>query len=247
MIHAERRGPVTIVTIDRPERRNAVDHASLVELAAHLTAARASEPAPRVLVLTGTAGHFCAGADLAGVEGESFGSALRDVLDGLRQLPFPTVAAVDGAALGAGTQLAVACDLRTAAAGARFGIPAARLGLMVDQWTVDRLVRLAGHGAATAMLLAAEVLSGAEARDCGLVQRLADLDDTLAWAEEIAALAPLTIAGHKLALARTERAAAAAEPDTVVSEAFARAWGSADLQEGLAAFRERRPPEFRGE
>jgi enoyl-CoA hydratase len=132
----------------------------------------------------------------------------------------------------------VACDLRTATAEARFGIPAAKLGLMVDRWSVHRLTALAGEGPARAMLLAAEVVSGDDAHRLGLVQRLGDLDAALAWAEEIAALAPLSIAGHKLALNSA--------PREEFDAAFERAWASEDLAEGMAAFRERRAPEFRG-
>ena len=94
-----------------------------------------------------------------------------------------------------GTQLAVACDLRVATPAARFGIPAARLGLMVDHWTIQRLSLLAGAGPARAMLLGAETYSGEEAVRLGLVQRLGDLEAALGWADEIAALAPLTLAG----------------------------------------------------
>jgi enoyl-CoA hydratase len=158
------------------------------------------------------------------------------VLDGLRTAPFVTLAAADGAALGAGTQLAVACDLRVSTPAASFGIPAGRLGLAVDAWTVERLALLAGHGPARAMLLAAEVLKGDEAHRIGLVQRLGDLDAALAWADEIAALAPLTLRAHKAAL----------EEPTQARDAIARAWASDDLREGLAAFRERRRPRFRG-
>src|SRR4029077_13054307 len=148
----------------------------------------------RALVLTGAGGHFCAGADLTGLEDDGFARVLRTVLDGLRDAPFPTIAAVDGAALGAGTQLAIACDLRVATPRARFGIPAAKLGLMVDHWTVERLALLAGHGPARAMLLAADELSGEAALRLGLVQRAGGLDAALEWAGAIAELAPLTIA-----------------------------------------------------
>ena len=244
MIHQEQRGPVALVTIDRPERRNAVDHEALLGLADAIGAAAASS-STRVLVLTGAGGHFCAGADLTGVEGEGFGVTLRVVLTGLRDAPFVTMAAVAGPALGAGTQLAAACDLRVASRGAKFGVPAAKLGLMVDDWTVRRVAQLAGSGPARAMLLAAEVVDGERAHELGLVQRLGDLSDALAWADEIAALAPLTIAGHKAALNRVE--AGGPDDDAAGADAFRRAWSSADLQEGLAAFRERRPPVFRGE
>ncbi len=160
--------------------------------------------AARVVVLTGAGGHFCAGADLSGVEGDDFRAALRMLLDRLTTVPVPVIAAVEGAALGAGTQLAVACDLRVATADARFGIPAAKLGLMVDHWTVQRLAAFAGHGPARAMLLGAEEYSGERSHALGLVQRLGDLDAALAWADELATLAPLSIAGHKLALNRLE-------------------------------------------
>jgi len=233
VIRTDDRGVVAVVTIDRPERRNAVDHATLEALATVLAEAPADL---RVLVLTGAGGHFCAGADLTAVEDAGFTALLRTVLDGLRLAPFVTLAAADGAALGAGTQLAVACDLRVATAQASFGIPAGRLGLAVDDWTVERLARLAGHGPARAMLLAAEVLKGDEAHRLGFVQRLGTLDDALAWADDIAALAPLTLRAHKAALERPAEAAAARRA----------AWASDDLREGLAAFRERRRPRFHG-
>ena len=241
-IHFDQRGPVAFLTIDRSEVRNAVDLDTLQGLRRWIESAIDNES--RALVLTGAWGHFCAGADLNGVEGEGFAVALRVVLDGLRDAPFPTIAAVNGAALGAGAQLAIACDLRMATATARFGIPAAKLGLMVDHWTVQRLAFLAGHGPARAMLLAAEVLSGEDSVRLGLAQRLGSLEDALAWADEISALAPLTIQGHKLMLNRLE---ADLGTDPAVTDAFKRAWASADLREGLAAFHERRTPVFRGE
>ena len=105
-----RRTGVLVVTLDRPERRNAVDHATLVGL----LAAQREAAAARVLVLTGAPPAFSAGADLTGVEEGEFAALLGQVLRGFGELPIPTIAAVDGPALGAGTQLAVACDLRVA-------------------------------------------------------------------------------------------------------------------------------------
>ncbi len=272
MIHVEDlgdHGRVRLVTIDRQERRNALDHEALEGLLAAIEGAPRTaaigattdgadagaegagttrRDATRVLVLRGAGGHFCAGADLSGVEDPTFVALLNRVLEGLREAPFPTIAAVDGAALGAGTQLAIACDLRTAAADATFGIPAAKLGLMVDQWTIQRLATIAGQGPARAMLLAALTYSGAEAFGFGMVQKLGPVEDTIAWAEELAKLAPLTIAGHKVGLNETERAEGLpVDGATPIYQAvFARAWGSEDLQEGLAAFRERRPADFNG-
>ena len=232
-VHRERRGDVALLTIDRPERRNAVDHDTLVAIQAGIGAA--VDEGAKVIVLTGAGGHFCAGADLTGVEDAGFATALRGVLDLLTSVPVATIAAVDGAALGGGTQLASFCDLRVATPNARFGIPAAKLGLMVDANTVQRVVTLAGGGAARAMLLAASTIDGEEAHRLGFVQRLGDLDAALAWADEIARLAPLTIAGHKVILEGGDGA-----------EAFAAAWSSQDLHEGRAAFLERRTPKFEG-
>jgi enoyl-CoA hydratase len=233
---------ITVVTLDRPERRNALDHDTLGELTRVLADAQARPT--RVLILTGASGHFCAGADLQGVEDASFASLLQGVLDRLVNVSFPTVAAIEGAALGAGTQLAVACDLRVATADASFGIPAAKLGLMVNHWTVQRVATLLGSSTARAVLLAAEVVDGAQARRLGLVNREGALPEALAWAERIATLAPLTIAGHKLMLNKLEPELPH-DPDVV--DAFTRAWESEDFAEGLDAFRNRRTPEFRGQ
>jgi len=234
-------GHVLELTIDRPERRNAVDHAMLDVLAVRL-----GEPATqdvRAVVLTGTGGNFCAGADLTGVEDQAFVLLLQQVLERLASAPFVTIAAVDGAALGAGTQFAVSCDLRVATEQASFGIPAAKLGLAVDTWTVGRLALLAGHGTARSMLLAADVIDGATAHQLGLVQRIGTLDDARDWAHRIAQLAPLTIQAHKAAL---QQVSSAPTPTPAAQTARDRAWSSADLQEGLAAFRDRRPPTFLG-
>lgn len=241
-IHIDTHGEsVRLVTIDRPERRNAID----AEHVDALTDAVVGAPAgTRALVLRGVDGHFCAGADLKGIEGPEFAVLLRGLLHGLRDAPFACIAAVEGAALGAGTQLAVSCDLRTTTEDATFGIPAAKLGLMVDLWTVQRLAALAGQGVARTMLLAADTLTGADAVRLGLAQRLGPAVDAVAWAEEIAAKAPLTIAGHKLMLNALD---AELPVDPAVTAAFDRAWSSADLAEGKAAFAEKRTPDFRGE
>lgn len=233
-------GTVAVITLDRPERRNAVDAEACDALADAVTAMVASG-GTRAIVLAGAGPHFCAGADLKAGEGIGFAGHLRRALESLRDAPVCTIAAVQGAALGAGMQLAIACDLRVVAPDGRFGIPAAKLGLMVDQWTVQRVAALAGHGPARAVLLACEEIDAPTALGLGLASRAGDLDDALAWAEQIAALAPLTIAGHKLALNRV-----AVDDDPEVRAAFEGAWSSEDLQEGRAAFAERRPSRFRG-
>lgn len=242
MIHLGWDERVAVVTIDRQERRNAVDVEALGGIRGAV--ASALDDGAGALVLTGAGGHFCAGADLTTLEDAGFTVVLREVLDLLAGAPIVTIAAVQGAALGLGTQLATSCDLRVAAADARFGIPAAKLGLMVDARTMQRLVSLAGDGPARAMLLAAEQVDGEAAHRLGLVQRLGTTADAVAWAREICALAPLTIAGTKAVLDRLQPPP---PDDPVVTAAFERAWRSADLVEGQAAFRERRSPRFRGE
>jgi enoyl-CoA hydratase len=241
MVRVEWRDRVVVVTIDRPERRNAVDHATLVALADAQRQAAAGDA--RVLVLTGAPPAFCAGADLTGVEAGEFAGALVAALRGFTELGIATIAAVDGPALGAGTQLAIACDLRVATSSSVFGIPAAKLGLVVDRWTVDRLVHEFGAAVARAMLLGAQTYSGQQLLIMGPVHRSGGLTEALAWADELAALAPLTIAAHKLAL---EGLAPPPDADELFERARLAAWDSADAHEGRTAFLEKRPPRFRG-
>lgn len=232
MVRVEWRDRVVVVTIDRPERRNAVDHDSLLALTA--AQAGAVEGDARVFVLTGAPPAFCAGADLIGVESDEFGEALIAVLRGFTELQMPTLAAIDGPALGAGTQLAIACDLRIATTTSVFGIPAAKLGLAVDQWTIDRLRAELGGGVTRGMLLAAQTWRAEALHAAGGVHRLGGLDDALVWADELADLAPLTIRAHKLGLERDGRFEAAR----------AAAWASADAGEGRTAFLAKRTPKF---
>jgi enoyl-CoA hydratase len=153
------------------------------------------------------------------------------------------VAAVNGPAIGAGTQLAIACDLRVAAPTASLGVPTARLGLAVDPWTVRRLAHLAGGGTARALLLACERVGAELAHARGLVDRIGSTDDALALAAELAGLAPLTLRYNKLAL---DGAAADAGEDPAVLAAYRACWESADSVEGRRAAAERRPPAFTG-
>ncbi len=234
-------GRTLVLTIDRPERRNAVDHATL--LALYAGCELAVERQARAVVLTGAPPAFCAGADLTGVESGEFLAALLAALRSFTELSIPVIGAIDGPALGAGTQLASVCDLRVATPTSVFGIPAARLGLTVDHFTVERLSREFGWPVARAMLLAAQTYTGEQLHACGVVHRLGALDDALAWADELARLAPLTISTHKLAL---ERSAPPPGVDELVEAARAAAWSSADAEEGRAAFLEKRRPVFQG-
>lgn len=234
-------GRVGTITIDRQARRNAVDLDACYAIAISVEALLGA--GARAIVLTGAGGHFCSGADLNGVKDDGFRAAIRHCLDSLRAAPVVTIAAVDGVALGAGTQLSVACDLRVATTAARFGVPAAKLGIAVDHKTVQQVAMLAGTSQARAMLLASEEIDGQRAYDLGLVNRIGTLADAEAWAAEIAERAPLTIAAHKLALNHLEDELR----DEDVNAAIDRAWASKDLVEGRAAFAEKRTPAFNGE
>src|SRR5687768_16488657 len=174
-VHLEHRDAVAVVTIDRPERRNAVDHETLLSL--RQVQQEVIDAGSRCLVLTGAPPAFCAGADLSGVESGEFAVALAAALRGFTELPIPTIAAIDGPALGAGTQLVIACDLRVATERSVFGIPAAKLGLAVDHWTIERLARELGWSIARGMLVAALTYRTEQLLAAGAVHRLGGLDD----------------------------------------------------------------------
>ena len=133
-------GLVALVTIHRPEKRNALTIALCQRLRDTVSSALAA--AARALVLTGEGTSFCSGADLDAVYTADFRTALYDMLHTVAHAPVPVVAAVNGPAIGAGTQLALAADLRMVAPGAMFAVPTARNGLAVDPWTIRRLALL---------------------------------------------------------------------------------------------------------
>ncbi len=240
-IHSRRTGDVAVVTIERPHRRNALNLESLDLL--HTAVGEALQGGARAVVLTGAEGHFCAGADLTELEDVSFTQRLAEVLEHLAAAPVVTVAAVEGSCMGLGMQLALACDVRVVADSARFAVPVARLGLMVDHWTLDRLARAWGEGAARHLVLTAAVLDADDAWRLGFAQARGGLEEAVAVATRAAALAPLSQAGSKTGFeAHHDNHAEVARYEA----AFARAWRSDDLAEGRAAFRERREPTFRG-
>lgn len=267
MLHWEERGAVAVATIDRPEARNALNADLCDELRARLDTV--AEQGLRAVVITGAGDKaFSSGADLArrradtdvdhdrpdggGIEaggGDSFRPAFEQLGDAMERCPAPIIAAINGVALGAGLQLAVLCDLRIINPAGKVGIPATHLGVLVSAANIARLLRLVGLGAATDVLLTGRRYDAPTALAMGLVHRVeADpLAAATAWAEEIATLAPLSVAGHKRAL---QLIASASNPDPharaeiqAIEEACFR---SEDLQAGLAAFAAKRPPEFRG-
>ncbi len=240
-IHLDLADRVATVTIDRTHRRNALNLEALEEL--HTAVESALRDDARAVVLTGAEGHFCAGADLTELEDVSFTSRLAEVLEHLSAAPVTTIAAVDGSCMGLGMQLAIACDVRVVGPDARFAVPVAKLGLMVDHWTLDRVARTWGEGAARLMVLTATVLDSDDAWRLGFAQLRGDLADAQALAAQAAALAPLSQTGSKIGFdAHHDNSAEVARYEA----AFARAWASDDLAEGRRAFSERRQPDFRG-
>jgi len=241
MIIKEVRGRVGVVTIDRHERRNALDLEHVEALRAAVDDLLGENV--RSMVITGAGSSFCSGADLGGVYGPGFRDALYAALDAISSAPVPVIAAVNGPAIGAGTQVAIACDLRVASPSARFAIPTARNGLAVDPWTIRRLALIAGGGAARAILLGCEHLDDQRAYDRGLVDRLGSVHDAMEWAEDLATAAPLTLAYSKRVLESMFEPRPWAED---LDDDFAAVWESEDVEEGVRARLEKRQPDFQG-
>jgi enoyl-CoA hydratase len=231
---------VGLIELDRQERRNALDVEQCRRIAEAVPAVVAD--GARAIVVTGAGSSFCSGADFGEVYTDGFRAALYRALHAVADAPVPVVAAVNGPAIGAGTQLAIAADLRVGAPTAVFGVPTARIGLAVDPWTIRRLAQLAGGGTARSLLLACEQVPVELAHARGLVDRLGDRSVALALAADIATMAPLTLRYNKLVLDRVDLAVGDPELDA----AFERCWSSSDLREGQQARTERRAPVFTG-
>jgi len=252
----ERRGAVTTLTLNRPEARNALDIVMRRELVAALDEVEADEAA-RVLVLTGAGGHFCSGGDVktmrekryTAAEGRARVELLNLMVRRLVDFPKPTIAMVDGYAVGAGSNLALCCDLIVASERAKFGELFWKIGLVPDGGGTWLLPRVVGLARAKELIFTADVIDAAEAERIGLVNRVvpaAALEATThALAEKIAAGPPavLKMAKHMVNRAATSDLAAALD-----LEAFSQgmAISAEDHQEGLAAFFEKRAPRFTG-
>ncbi|MFR9750869.1 enoyl-CoA hydratase [Nocardia sp. 004] len=241
MLGVSRDGDVVTIELQREERRNALNRELVTQLREAVLAAVAEQA--RVIVLTGRGPIFSAGADLSGAHSEGFLSELLDMLHTIESAPIPVISAINGAAIGAGVQLALASDLRVVAPDAYLAIPAAKLGVTVDGWTVRRLVALIGGGPARAVLLGAESVSAPDAYTFGFANRIGDLAEAQDWAKQIAALAPLSLRHMKLVLNDdgTRR------PDSAQQRAaLETAWASADAAEGRLARQEKRAAKFVG-
>lgn len=241
MLGVTRDGDVITIEMQREDRRNALNE----ELVGLLRAALldAVDQGARVIVLTGRGPIFSAGADLSGVYSESFLDGLLDMLHTIEALPVPVISAINGGALGAGVQLALASDLRVIEPDAYVAVPAAKLGISVDRWTVSRLVSLIGGGPARTILLAADPVTAADAYNYGFANKLGTLADAQDWAKSIAELAPLSLRAMKLMVNDDGTRAAASAQQQAALEA---AWTSDDAKEGRLARQEKRPAKFVG-
>jgi enoyl-CoA hydratase len=245
---------VATVTINRPDRRNALNATVRREIIDALDALRDDDDV-RVIVFTGAGDKaFIAGADItefaerspleqrAAMDG-------RRVFDEIAAYPKPTIAMINGFALGGGCELALACDIRVAARSARFGQPEIRLGLIPGGGGTQRLPRLVGRGTALRLILTGELIDAEEAFRIGLVDVLAADEELRAHTQQLAR----AIAAHSPVALRLAKAAVAAASESPLTaglalerELFITAFASDDRREGVTAFLEKRAAQFTG-
>ena len=246
-------GAVRVITVNRPDKLNALNRSTLEALHVAFDAA-AADDAVRTVVLTGSgAKAFVAGADIAGMAGLSAVQARDFSLVGQRlmrrieRMPKPVVAMVNGFALGGGLELAMCCHLRIAADSARLGLPEVTLGLLPGFGGSQRLLRLVGRAAALEMTLTGAPVDAARARELGLVNRVvaaAELEqETMALATKLAGNAPLAMRGILDAI-HVGGECAIDDGLEYESAQFGLAFSTDDAREGMAAFLERRKPAF---
>lgn len=236
-----RDGAVAVLTLNRPEKRNALT----ADLCRHLSEAiRAAEADARVVLIRGEGSAFCAGADLSGGDGGVYGGGFHEALFELFATmvgsPLPIIADIQGPAVGAGTQLALACDLRVAGEKAWFGVPAAAVGFALDGWTIHRAQQLLGGALARLMLIANHRVGQEQAAAVGFVVPAADGGE---FARMVASLAPLAMRQLKEVLNFADQSY---ELNAQQQELYDRCWASADAREAQLARAEKREPVFKG-
>ena len=242
---------IAVIALDRPEKKNSFNLDAGVKLAGIVDDVAASQA--RVLIIrSAVPGIFTSGSDLAAMAAfhedlpgcETFRVAMARACNSLAALPIPTIAAVDAGCYGAGVALILACDITVAGAGARFAITPARLGLIYPRDDVARLVAAVGAAQAVRLLSSGVTIDAQEAGRCGLAQQLAGDGDAAALelAEVIAGNAPSCVQALKAMVQQPENFT----PEELDASFVARLATDTFL-EGLAAFRERRPPRFQAD
>jgi enoyl-CoA hydratase len=242
----ERRGRVLLITLNRPQALNSINGA-LAQGLAEAISRLDRDPALTVGVLSGNGRGFCAGMDLmAFTAGEDIAPAVRFLRNGARK---PLIAAVEGFALAGGLELALACDLIVAAAGAKFGIPEVRVGLIAAGGGLLRLPARAGYGKAMEMAITGEPILADDAARLGLVARVAEpgaaAAAALELAERVARNAPLAVVASK-EMIKAARGVTEAEFWSVQEPRRAAVFASNDAKEGPRAFAEKREPQWTG-
>jgi enoyl-CoA hydratase/carnithine racemase len=253
-IKVDRAGDYATIRMTRPKKRNSINNQMLAELEEALTAVE-SDRSMRALCLAGEGRHFCAGIDLA--EGHRVAAtegggrlSLESVFHHLEGLSIPTVAALQGAALAGGCELALHCDMRIAAESARIGMPLARVGLSPPFNFTRKLIEVIGAPNTCQLLFTADAIDGRRAYEIGMVNEVvpdAELDNAVkALMQKVAANAPLSLRAMKATIRRCMSAAFDAAHEDI-EELIATVVRSQDSKEGSHAFLEKRKPVWKGE
>lgn len=247
-IRYERSGPAARLTIDDADRHNVLTRGALGRITECLRELE-RDPDARVLILTGAGERtFCAGLSLPEIEAGQLNEPMFEaVADRLAALPLPKIAALNGSAYGGGVELGLCCDFRIGIAGLRARVPAASIGLCYPPSGIRRYVSRLGPGAAKRLLVAAETFDSAELLRIGYLQEVCRPDElaarTQALAEHLAGLAPLSV---RAMLQVCDGVAEGRLNDEQATAWAERCNASEDLQEGLRAVQQKRPPAFRG-
>jgi enoyl-CoA hydratase/carnithine racemase len=249
---------VARLVISNLEKRNALDHDILDALAEALPALdRGIEV--RCVLITGSGDVFSAGYDIGGISDETFSDEAEALvahpfhaaMEAISAHPYPVVAALNGHALGGGLELAVRCDLRVCAEGAKLGMPPARLGLIYSHTGLQRFIEVIGVAATKELFLVGRNMDASHAEAIGLVNRVVAPDElpdeSLTLAAEVAAGAPLAARGNKRAIEMLARnPVLTPEQERELIELRRSCFTSEDFREGVAAFAEKRKPRWQG-
>ena len=254
LVHSERRESVVLLTLDRPEALNAISPALLEAFSAALAEVEA-DASVRALVITGAGRAFVAGADISvmttmtPLEAEAFSRNAHAIFERLEALPIPTIAAVNGFALGGGCELALACDWIYASSKARLGQPETKLGLIPGFGGTSRLVRRVGLAHAKELVMVGEPIKAEEAARIGLVNRVYPpeelMESALDTGEAIASRGPIAIRAAKQVMQQGQDADVRTA-HVLEQQAFGLVFASDDRVEGTTAFVEKRAPAFKG-